>query len=98
MGAWFRLRATYPTTGLTAQTIVIINAMKKHGMILADNGSPWFFQGTADNAWPDTVISQLKSIPASAFVAVDVSSLQVSANSGAARAPAPGVVRHNPLP
>ena len=95
MGAWFRLRASYPTTGLSPQTITIINAMKKHGMILADNGSPWFFQGTADNSWPDLVISQLKGIPASAFQAVDVSSLRVSANSGAtaiSNVPAP---RHN---
>jgi hypothetical protein len=98
MGAWFRLRANYPTTGLSAQTVVVINAMKKHGMILADNGSPWFFQGTADNAWPDTVISQLKSIPASAFVAVDVASLEVSANSGAAKPPALRTLRHNPVP
>ena len=58
-------------------------------MVLADNGSPWFFQGTADNAWPDTVISQLKKIPASAFEAVDVSSLEVSASSGVVVAPPP---------
>lgn len=98
MGAWFRLRADFPTTGLSAQTIVIVNAMKKHGLILADNGSPWFFQGTADNAWPDTVISELKSIPASAFDAIDVSSLQVSADSGAAKTVTRGAIRHNPIP
>jgi hypothetical protein len=95
MGAWFRLRASYPTTGLSAQTITVINAMKKHGMILADNGSPWFFQGTADDSWPDLVISQLKAIPASAFQAVDVSSLQVSADSGASAQPKPPAPRHN---
>ena len=89
MGAWFRLRASYPTTGLSAQTIVVVNAMKKHGLVLADNGSPWFFQGTADNAWPATLISQLKTIPASAFDAVDVSSLMVSANSGQVVPPTP---------
>lgn len=89
MGAWFRLKAGYSTAGLSAQTIVIVNAMKKHGMVLADNGSPWFFQGTADNAWTDTVISQLKKIPASAFEAVDVSSLEVSASSGVVVAPPP---------
>ena len=82
MGAWFRLKAGYSTVGLSAQTITVINAMKNHGLVLADNGSPWYFQGTADNRWPDQVISELKRIPASAFEAVDVSSLQVSANSG----------------
>ena len=84
MGAWFRLKASFSTAGLSPQTVVIVNAMKKHGLVLADNGSPWFFQGTADNAWPDTVISQLKGIPASAFEAVDVTALRVSADSGQA--------------
>ena len=50
MGAWFRLKASYSTAGLSPQTVVIVNAMKQHGLVLADNGSPWFFQGTADNA------------------------------------------------
>jgi hypothetical protein len=89
MGAWFRLKASYSTAGLSPQTVVIVDAMKRHGMVLADNGSPWFFQGTADNGWPDTVISQLKGIPASAFEAVDVSSLRVSADSGQIVPPVP---------
>jgi hypothetical protein len=90
MGAWFRLKASYPTTGLAPQTVTVINAMKKHGLVLADNGSPWYFQGTADNAWPDTLISQLKAIPASAFEAVDVSSLQDAPSSGQAWLRLPG--------
>ena len=92
MGAWFRLRADFPTAGLSAQTIVVVDAMKKHGLVLADNGSPWFFQGTADTAWPDALISQLKTIPASAFEALDVSSLMVSASSGQVLPPAPAPV------
>ncbi len=59
--------------------------MQAYGLVLADNGSPWFFQGTADNAWPDALISQLKTIPASAFEAVDTSSLQISVDSASAR-------------
>jgi hypothetical protein len=85
MGAWFRLKASYSTAGLDPRTVTILTAMKTHGLVLADNGSPWYFQGTADNAWPDVVISQLKAVPASAFEAVDVSSLQLSANSGQAK-------------
>ena len=85
MGAWFRLRADYPETGLSPYTVAVVEAMKHHGLVLADNGSPWYFQGTADTRWPDVLISQLKAIPASAFVAVDVSSLLTSANSGQAR-------------
>ena len=68
--------------GIQAETRQALENIKH---VLADNGSPWYFQGTADNAWPDTLIEQLKSIPASAFEAVDTSSLQVSAGSAAAR-------------
>jgi hypothetical protein len=49
-------------------------------------GNPgWYFQGTSDTAWPDALIEELKTIPAAAFEAVDTSSLEISANSGAAR-------------
>jgi hypothetical protein len=59
--------------------------MQTYGLVLADNGSSWFFQGDADPGWPDALISQLKNIPASAFEAVDTSGLEISAGSGAAR-------------
>jgi hypothetical protein len=85
MGAWFRLEANYPTAGLLPQTVTIIRAMQQHGLILADNGSPWFFQGTADNRWPNQLLDQLKQIPAEDFQAIDVSYLQVSTNSGLAK-------------
>jgi hypothetical protein len=85
MGARFRLKASFSLAGYSAQTQTVLRAMQTYGLVLADNGSPWYFQGTADNAWPDTLISQLKTIPASAFEAVDTSSLEISANSGAAR-------------
>ena len=59
--------------------------MKKYGLVLADNGSPWFFQGEQNARWPDSLIEQLKRIPARKFVAVDTSSLKVSNHSGATR-------------
>ncbi|NQU37402.1 MAG: hypothetical protein HQ526_07395 [Actinobacteria bacterium] len=55
------------------------------GMVVADNGSDWFFQGTSDSRWPSGIISELKGVPASGFEAVDTSPLQISANSGRAR-------------
>ena len=39
MGAWFRLKAGYDISGFSAQNQVILRALKKHGMVLADNGS-----------------------------------------------------------
>jgi hypothetical protein len=53
--------------------------------VLADNGSPWYFQGTADHRWPNPLISELKTIPASAFEAVDTAPMMIHKNSGAAR-------------
>jgi hypothetical protein len=85
MGARFRLKASFSIAGYSAQAQTVLRAMQTYGLVLADNGSPWYFQGTADNAWPDALIEALKTIPASAFEAVDTSSLEISANSGAAR-------------
>jgi hypothetical protein len=55
--------------------------MQRFGLVLADNGSPWFFQGARSSQWESGLLDQLKSIPASAFVAVDTSSLKVSSTS-----------------
>ena len=81
MGARFRLRAGWSAAGLSTYARRVVRAMKTHGLVLADNGSPWFFQGEQHAAWPERLIADLKTIPASAFVAVDTSSLQVSPNS-----------------
>jgi hypothetical protein len=61
--------------------------MKTYGLILADNGSNWYFQGTADTRWTYTQVDQLKAIRASAFVAVNESCLEISASSAQARQP-----------
>jgi hypothetical protein len=82
MGARFRLKASYPIApGLRGDTKAILRAMKKYGLALADNGTPWYFQGTADNRWPNALLDQLKQIPASAFEAVDTSPLMISPDS-----------------
>ena len=82
MGARFRLRSSFAATGYGARAKVVIAAMKDYGLVLADNGSPWYFQGERNSHWPDRLIADLKRIPASAFVAVDTSSLKVSGGSG----------------
>jgi hypothetical protein len=85
MGARFRLKSSFPISSYRADTQTVLRAMKRYGLVLADNGSPWFFQGARDSRWPTGLLDQLKGIPASAFVAVDASSLQVSANSARVR-------------
>ena len=82
MGARFRLRPGFSTQGYSAYGRTVIEAMQTHGLVLADNGSPWFFQGEQNAHWPASLVEELKSIPASAFVAVDTSSPQVSPDSG----------------
>jgi hypothetical protein len=85
MGARFRLKASYDISAFSAQAQVILRAMQHYGLILADNGSNWFFSGTQDAAWPDSLIGELKTVPASQFDAIDESSLMVDPNSAAAK-------------
>ncbi len=89
MGARFRLNASFslPASACSTFCQTVLTTMKTYGLILADNGSNWYFQGTADTRWTYIVVDQLKQIPASQFVAVDESCLMVSANSGEARQP-----------
>ena len=90
MGARFRLAANFDETPYSPQTRVVLEAMKHFGLMLADNGSNWYFQGAASNGWSDTLISEMKRVPASSFEAVDESSLMVRPDSGQARQPATG--------
>jgi hypothetical protein len=85
MGARFRLKAGYSLNGLRADTRTVLTAFKKYGLIVADNGSNWYFTGARDPRWPGAMLDQLKKVPASAFEAVDESRLQASANSGQVR-------------
>jgi len=103
MGARFRLKAGFNTSGFRSDTKTILVAMKKYGMILADNGSDWYFTGAASDDWSNDMLDELKSVPASAFEAVDASSLMISPNSGKAKqssgaAPAPGPAAPKPKP
>ena len=85
MGARFRLKASYNISGYSPQAQVVLRAMQQYGLILADNGSNWYFGGTADPDWPISLVNELKQVPASEFEAVDESSLMIDPNSGQAR-------------
>jgi hypothetical protein len=71
MGLRFRLKASFDVSSYTGEARVVLNALKKYGMIVADNGSNWFISGAADTRWNDTDLDQLKRIPGSAFEVVD---------------------------
>jgi len=114
MGARFRLKASFDISGFGPAAQVVLTAFKHYGLIVADNGSNWFLQGTMDAGWDSgpypAMIAQLKTVPASAFEAIDESSLMVDPDSGRAStrkarqsSPAPGsgrlpVNQSSPLP
>jgi hypothetical protein len=73
MGLRIRMKASYDISGLTGQSLVIATAMKKYGMLVADNGSNWYFQGqggSASSCWNDNDLDQLKNVPNTAFEVV----------------------------
>ena len=85
MGQRFRLKASFAIDNrFSEQVKVILRAMKKYGIILADNGSSWFISGAPDERWDNDMLHQLDVVKGSDFEAVDESSLMVSPNSGQA--------------
>jgi hypothetical protein len=84
MGQRFRLKASFDITTFPPDVQVILTALKKYGMILADNGSSWFLTGAPDSRWNDTTLHELHQVLGSNIEAVDESSLMVDPNSGAA--------------
>ncbi len=85
MGARFRLRSDFDDSGYSPQTRVVITAMKQYGLVLADNGSSWYFQGARSNGWPELLIEELKTIPGDQFEAVETSELMAAPDSGRVR-------------
>jgi hypothetical protein len=85
MGAWFRLRPDYDTSRFTGAARVIADAMKAHGIILADNGSSWYLSGAPDPRWDNDQLHQLDVITGADFQAVDSGRLMADPNSGRTR-------------
>jgi hypothetical protein len=70
MGLRLRMKASYDISGFTGQSRVVLEALKKYGMIVADNGSSWFISGASDARWDDDDLNQIKTVPGSAFEVV----------------------------
>src|SRR5437899_9510107 len=80
MGTRLRLKASFDISSYPADDRVILTALKKYGMILADNGSAIFISGTPDNAWNNTNLNLLKQITASNFEVVALGTVYTDAN------------------
>jgi len=89
MGQRFRLKASYDISGFSPTNQIILKAMKKYGLILADNGwdkdsRKWWFYGVRDERWDSADLWKLTSVKGTDFEAVDVSSLMIDPDSGKA--------------
>jgi hypothetical protein len=76
MGLRVRLRANYPIAGFPPQARVVLAALKRYGMIVADNGTSWYITGEPNSHWSNDDLHTLGRVPGSAFEDVDASSLR----------------------
>lgn len=92
MGLRVRLKASKDISGYTGAARVILEALKKHGLLLADNGSDWYISTTVDPRWPSTNITQIRNMVGSDFevvVSVDATGAPVLPVSGGGTGPPP---------
>ncbi|MEO8335967.1 MAG: hypothetical protein ABI664_13395 [bacterium] len=75
MGMRVRLKASFDVSPYQAEVQVILRAMKKYGMILADNGSGWYVSGAPDARWNDSRLDGLKQVPSSAFEVIQMGTI-----------------------
>jgi len=78
MGLRLRMKASYDISSYTGQSLVILTALKKYGMIVADNGSSWYITGAPDPHWDDNDLDQLKTVLGSAFEVVTTGTIQTN--------------------
>jgi hypothetical protein len=72
MGMRLRLKASYDISSFSTNVKVILTAMKKYGLIMADNGSAMYISGAPDSRWDNDDLHNLSLVPASAFEVVQM--------------------------
>ncbi|HET6868270.1 MAG TPA: hypothetical protein VFH80_20310 [Solirubrobacteraceae bacterium] len=75
MGLRVRLKASVNISGLPYQARVVAQALKRYGMILADNGSPWFISGAPNRGWNNDALHLLDRLTGRDFDVVNTRSL-----------------------
>jgi hypothetical protein len=73
MGLRVRLRADYDISGFPADVQVVLRALKKYGMIVADNGGPWYISGAPDPRWNDDTLHEISRVAGRDFEVVNTS-------------------------
>ena len=87
MGMRLRLKASYPISTFSPAVQVILTAMKKYGLIMADNGSAMYLSGAPDDRWDNNDLHNLSQVPASAFEVVQMNPIYTAANVPQGSAP-----------
>jgi hypothetical protein len=77
MGMRVRLRADYDLSGFSPEVRVILTALKKYGMILADNGTDNFISGAPDPRWNMDVLRQLRRVTTKDLEVVEMKGMVV---------------------
>jgi hypothetical protein len=96
MGTRLRLKASFDISTFPADDQVILTALKKYGMILADNGSAIFISGSPDDNWNNTNLNMLKTITAANFEVVNLGTVYTDANVPTGPLPAIASFTANP--
>jgi hypothetical protein len=76
MGLRVRLKRSYGTRGFPPQARVVLEALKRHGMLVADNGADWYVSGVPDPRWSNEQLHTLERVPGRAFEVVDTRTLR----------------------
>jgi hypothetical protein len=76
MGLRVRLRASFDVSGYPRQSRIVLTALKRYGMLVADNGSDWFITGAPSPGWRNDDLRALARVKGSDFEVVDTSSLR----------------------
>ena len=87
MGQRFRLRASFDTSSFPREVQIILTALRRYGLILADNGSDWYLSGEPDDRWDNDLLHALSAVEGRDFEAVDATVLQLDPDSGEAAPP-----------
>jgi hypothetical protein len=76
MGLRVRLKASFDVSGFPRQARIVLTALKRYGMIVADNGSDWYLTGAPNRGWSNDQLHTLGRVKGSDFEVVDTSRLR----------------------
>ncbi len=87
MGMRLRLKASFDISGFSATNQVILAALQKYGMIMADNGSSMYISGAPDDNWNNDDLHNLDGVTASDFEVIQMNPIYTAANVPTGPAP-----------